>query len=230
MVETLATRSALARSSPPVDRVLGQAVGRVDDDAARLDVDVDQELVGHRQEALDLAVVDDQAILVRPGVDARDDAPVAPVRQLDLAADQVGQQDLPLVELDRVAADLDRTAAQRVGGVAVADAGDLHQICPLDRARLLHRIGAPADPDLLGGVERGRLRVVQVHAELAAHPVRTRDDPYLDAIHTGHRSYSRISTRVRLPVRGAAALTIVRMARAVLPPRPMILPRSSSPT
>src|SRR5687767_5605043 len=43
--------------------VLGQVGRRVDHDAAALDVDVEQELVHHRQEALDLALPDDQAIL-----------------------------------------------------------------------------------------------------------------------------------------------------------------------
>src|SRR5690606_37126799 len=131
---------------------------------------------------------------------------------------------------------------QRVGGVAIADPAERHQVGALHRARGGDREGAPADQHLLGDLQGGRLRVVQVHPDLAPDPVRAGHHAELErAVRgaaaagrhrppRGARPYSRISTRVRLPVRGAAALTTERMARAVLPPRPMILPRSSSPT
>ncbi len=127
-------------------------------------------------------VVDDQAIL-KSGLDGGDHAPVGAVGKLDLAADQVDQQHVFFVEIEGVAADLDRLAAQRGGPVPIGDAVEQHQARAADhRARRQDGVLAAADPDGLDALERGRLRVVQRDPQLPAHAVGASDDADLDPV------------------------------------------------
>src|SRR5690606_1351250 len=96
-------------ASAAADPILRDALGRVDDDAAPIEVDVDQELVDHGEQPLDRAVLDHQPVL-RAGLDPADHAPVGAVRQLDAAADQIGEQHLVVAELEVVPVHRDRLA------------------------------------------------------------------------------------------------------------------------
>jgi hypothetical protein len=138
--------------------------------------------------------VDDQAIL-RAGLDRRDHAPVAAVDPLDPTADQVDQQHVVGLELEIAAVDRDRLTAQRVGLVAIGDAGEAHEVGAAHRASRLDRQLAPADEDDAGALERVRVRVVQRDADLAAHPVGARDHADVDA--GGLRS---ISVLISVPI------------------------------
>src|SRR5205085_2485629 len=100
-----------------------EALGRVDGDDARVEVDVLHEDVDEREHALDGAVVDDEAVLeaAGDGVDLGDRAPRRAVDEAHGAADEIVEQDVALGELEIAALDLDRAAAERLGGGAGGD-------------------------------------------------------------------------------------------------------------
>src|SRR5512137_1658049 len=80
--------------------------------------------------------------------------------------------------------------------------------------------------------EELRLRVVELHAQLAAHAVSTDHDAqrHESAFRCHVRRYSRISSTARLLCLAELAASNVRNARAVRPSLPITLPRSPSPT
>src|SRR6185369_1867508 len=148
---------------------------------ARVEIDLGDELVDERQEALDLAGVDHEQILECAGLDFGDRSPHRTVRAPDLAADQVVEQDVVLLEDERLARDLDRLALERLGVVAGDDALEQHEPAALGVARVDDLFLDAADEDRVDVTERGRVGVVREDDDLALDPVRPRDATDLDA-------------------------------------------------
>ena len=129
---------------------------------------------------------------------------------------------LVLVELRRgLAGDEDLGPAQLQRGVAVRAPVEAHD-------RLGVEAGAADDPPLVAPDMHGRAVDEQLagrlgDVEAAVEPVGTPDDPRNQPA-LGIGQASTMSTNTRRLSRAAAALTTVRIADAVRPPRPITLP------